>query len=164
MQFYVPRKQTQSEEYAHHMIFMYYTFRSENDHKSGNLPTYANKLTVSNVIELVNQNHLQVEAFETIINDAFEGLNSESETNMDLFAQQQNDETYDQQSQQLEDSDTDIHDADFSKIENQTRYADATSTKTSLFSNKMINKHIRSLNEEQMKAFDVLRKWLKDFI
>ena len=29
---------------------------------------------------------------------------------------------------------------------------------------KMINKHIRSLNEEQMKAFDVLRKWLKDFI
>lgn len=83
---------------------------------------------------------------------------------MDLFAQQQNDETYDQQSQQLEDSDTDIHDADFSEIENQTRYADATSTKTSLFSNKMINKHIRSLNEEQMKAFDVLRKWLKDFI
>ena len=70
------------------MIFMCYTFRSENDHKSGNLPTYANKLTVSNVIELVNQNHLQVDAFETIINDAFEGLNSESETNMHLFAQQ----------------------------------------------------------------------------
>ena len=54
------------------MIFMYYTFRSENDHKSGNIPTYANKLAVSNVIELVNQNHLQVEAFKTIVNDAFE--------------------------------------------------------------------------------------------
>ena len=35
---------------------------------------------------------------------------------MDLFAQQQNDETYDQQSQQLEDSDTDIHDVDPNEI------------------------------------------------
>ena len=78
------------------MIFMYYTFRSENDHKSGNLPTYANKLAVSNVIELVNQNHLQVEAFKTIVNDAFE-------RQFNLI-------------QQLEDSDTDIHDVDPNEI------------------------------------------------
>ena len=37
-QFYVPNQQTQPEEYAHHMFFMYYPFRSENDLKSGSPP------------------------------------------------------------------------------------------------------------------------------
>ena len=76
---------------------------------------------------MVNQNHLKVEPFETIVNDAFERFNSELETNMDPFGQQENDETYDQQSQQLEESDTDNCDADFSEIENQSRCANATS-------------------------------------
>ena len=90
---YVPNQETQPEEYAHHMLFMYYPFRSENDLKSGNPPTYANKLSESNVIELVNQNHLQVEPFETIVNDALERFNSGLETNMDPFGQQEKDET-----------------------------------------------------------------------
>ena len=52
MQFYVPNQQTQPEEYAHHMLFMYYPFRNENDLKSGNPPTYINKLRESNVIRI----------------------------------------------------------------------------------------------------------------
>ena len=87
-------------------LFMCYPFRSENDFNSGNPPTYANKLRESNVIELVNQNHLKVKPFETIVNDAFERFNLVLETNMDPFGQPENDETYDQQSQQLEESDT----------------------------------------------------------
>ena len=65
---------------------------------------------------------------------------------MDPFGQQENDETYDQQSQQLDESDTDNCDADFSGTENQSRHADVTSNQTSLLSDDMINKHIRSLN------------------
>ena len=30
LQFYVPNQQTQPEEYAHHMLFMYYPFRNKN--------------------------------------------------------------------------------------------------------------------------------------
>ena len=33
LQSYVPNQLTQPEEYAHHMLFMYYPFRSENDLK-----------------------------------------------------------------------------------------------------------------------------------
>ena len=54
MQFYVSNQQIQPEEYACHMLFMCYPFRSENYFKSGHSPAYANKLKVSNVIELVN--------------------------------------------------------------------------------------------------------------
>ena len=74
---------------------MYYPFTKEYDIKFCNPPTYVNKLRQANVIELVNQNHLKVELFETIVNHAFERFNSELETNMDSFGQQQNDETYD---------------------------------------------------------------------
>ena len=142
---------------------MYYPFRKEYDIKFCNPPTYANKLRQANVIELVNQNHLKVELFETIVNHAFERFNSELETNMDSFGQQQNNETYDQQSQQFEESDTDNCSIDFTEIENQTRYADATSRQTPLFSYGMINENIRSLIKEQQKVFDILQKWSKDF-
>ena len=164
LQFHVPNQLTQPEECAHHMLFMYYPFRSENDLKFGNPPTYANILRESNVIELVYQNHLKVDPFETIVNDAFERFNSELETNMDPFGQQENDETYDQQSQQLEKSDTENCDADFSETENHLRHADVTSRQTPLLSDDKINEHIRSLSEEQWKAFDVLHKCSKDFI
>ena len=76
MPFYVPNQQTQPEEYAHHILFMYCSFKSENDLKSGNHPTYANKLREPNVTELVNQNNFQVETFETSVNNAFERFNS----------------------------------------------------------------------------------------
>ena len=102
LQFYVPNEQTQLEEYAHHMLFMYYPFRNENDLKSGNPPTYSNRLRESNVISLVNQNRARVELFATIIDDGFERYTSELETNMDPCGQQDNDETYEEQFQQLE--------------------------------------------------------------
>ena len=63
---------------------------------SSNPLIYANELRQSNVIELVNQNHLKVEPSEAIVNDAFERFNLELETNMDPFGQQENDEIYDQ--------------------------------------------------------------------
>lgn len=91
---------------------------------------------------------MQVEPFETIVNDAFERFSTELEINMDPFGQQQNDETFGQQSQQLRKSDTDNCDADSSEIENQTRYAEANSCQKLLFSDEMINEHIISHNEQ----------------
>ena len=91
LQFYIPNQQTQRGEYAHHMLLMYYPFRKENDLKSGNPPTYSNKLGESNMISLVNQNRDRVEPFATIIDNAFERYTSELQTNMDPFGQQDND-------------------------------------------------------------------------
>ena len=83
------------------MLFMYYPFRNENDLKSGNPPTYSNRLPESNVTSLVNQNRSRLEPFAVIVDNAFERYTSEIETNMDPFAQQDNDETYEEQFQQL---------------------------------------------------------------
>ena len=45
---------------------------------------------------LVNQNRARVDLFATIVDNAFERYISELETNMNLFGQQENDETYDE--------------------------------------------------------------------
>ena len=45
LQYYVPNKETKPKEYAHHMLFMYYSFRDEKELLIGNTPTYASKLS-----------------------------------------------------------------------------------------------------------------------
>ena len=167
LQFYVPNEQTQPEEYAHHMLFMYYPFRNENDLKSGNPPTYSNKLRESNVISLVNQNRARVEPFATIIDDAFERYTSELETNMDPFGQQDNDETYEEQCQQLEQANAGNYEEINNEIEGEmypTQVNQSTYKQTPFFTDDVISEHIRSLNDEQRKVFDVLHKWSRDYI
>ena len=61
---------------------------------------------------------MQTDTLETFVDDALEKFDSVLETNMDLFGKQENEETYDQQSQHLEEADTDSCDADFREIEN----------------------------------------------
>ena len=164
---YVSNQQTQPEEYAHHMLFMYYPFRNENDLKSGNPPTYSNKLRESNVISLVNQNRARVEPFATIIDDAFERYTSELETNMDPFGQQDNDETYEEQCQQLEQANAGNYEEINNEIEGEmypTQVNQSTYKQTPFFTDDVISEHIRSLNDEQRKVFDVLHKWSRDYI
>ena len=144
MQFYVPNQQTQPEEYFHRMLFMYYSFRNKNDLKSGNPPTYSNKLRESNVVD-----------------NAFERYTSELETNMDSFRQQDNDETYEEQCQQLEQANAENYEEVNSEIEGEMypiQVNQSTSKQTPFFTDDVINEHIRSLNDEQLKVFDVLHK------
>ena len=166
LQFYIPNQQTEPEKYAHQMLFMYYPFRTENDLKSGNPPIYSNKLRESDVITLVNQNRARVEPFATIVDNAFERYTSELETNMDQFGQQDNDETYEEQCQQLEQANADNYEEINSEIEDEmyrTQINQSTSKQTPFLTDEMINEHIRSLNDARRKVFDVLHKWSRDF-
>ena len=127
-----PKSTTQPEEDFHH----------ENDLKSGNPPTYSNKLRESNVVD-----------------NAFERCTSELETNMDSFGQQDNDETYVEQCQQLEQANAENYEESNSEIEGEmhpTQVNQSTSKQTPFFTDDVINEHIRSLNDEQRKVFDVL--------
>ena len=45
LEYYIPNKEKSSEEYTHHMLFMYYPFRDEKDLLSGNPSTYVSKLS-----------------------------------------------------------------------------------------------------------------------
>ena len=92
LQYYVPNKEISPEERAHHMLFMYYPFRNEKELLSGDAPTYVSKLSEPGVIEVVNQNHSLVEPFAAIVDDAFLRISCDTDSNMDPYGQQENDE------------------------------------------------------------------------
>ena len=87
LQYYVFNKETKPEEYAQHMLFMYYTFRDEKELLSGNPPTFASKLSEPAVINLVNQSYSLVEPFATIADNAFLRLSSDIDSTMDSYSQ-----------------------------------------------------------------------------
>ena len=94
LQYCVPNKETKPEEYAHHILFMYYPFKDEKELLSGNPPTYASKLSEPGVIDLVNQNCSVVKPFDTSVDNTFLRLSSDID-NMDPYGQQENYEVND---------------------------------------------------------------------
>ena len=86
---------------------------------------------------------------------------------MGPFGQQDNDETYEEQCQQLEQANADNYEKINSEIEGKmypTQGNQSTTKKTPFFTDNVINEHIRSPNDEQQKVFDVLHKWSRDYI
>ena len=53
LRYHVPNKDMYSEKYAHHLLFMFYPFRNETALKSGEPPTYKNKLCETGVIDIL---------------------------------------------------------------------------------------------------------------
>ena len=61
LKYHVPNQHTHPEEYAHHLLFMHFTFRKENELKLNN--SYAEKLISSNILEIINLNRIKVEPY-----------------------------------------------------------------------------------------------------
>ena len=111
LQFYVPNKETKSEEYAHHMLFMYYSFRDEKELLSDNPPKYASKLSEPRVTDLVNQTYSLVELFSTINDNSFLRLSSDTDNIMNPYGQQENDEVNDYFTEDIVNSESEAFEA-----------------------------------------------------
>ena len=71
---------------------MYYPFRDEKTLLSENPPTYVSKLSEPGVIEVVNQNYSLGEPFPTFVDDTFQRISCDTDSIMDPYGQQENDE------------------------------------------------------------------------
>ena len=89
----VPNQDTHPEEHAYHVLFMYFPFRNENELKLNN--SYAEKLNLSNVLEIINLNRIKVEPYALLVKNALERLSKNQNANIDSFGQQKNDEIND---------------------------------------------------------------------
>ena len=69
LQYYVPNKHTHTEEYAHDLLFMYFPFRNENELKLNN--SYAEKLNLPNVLEIINLNRIKVDPYALLVENAW---------------------------------------------------------------------------------------------
>lgn len=74
------------DEYAHHMLLIYFPFRNETELKFNG--SYANKLSFPGVLDIVNFNRWEVTPYATIADNAFERLTEENQAFHDPFGLQ----------------------------------------------------------------------------
>ena len=161
----VPNKDKDPEAYAHHLLFMFYPFRSEEQLKARELLSYSAKLLEAEVINVVNENKSLVEPFSDIVDEAFLHFRSDLTPSWDPFLQQENgdvnNELLERENIEEEQSD-DIQSSDTPHA--FSRYA-ATSTQIStVLTDTDLSQKIRSLNLKQRQVFDFAYNWVKSYI
>ena len=71
LRYHVPNKDKDPEAYAHHLLFIFYPFRSEEQLKAGEPLSYSAKLLQAGVINVINDSKSLVEQFSDIVDQAF---------------------------------------------------------------------------------------------
>ena len=61
--FSTPNKSREYENYAHHLLLLFYPFRNEADFKVGMPPGYTDKFAEPGITDTVNRNRVVVEPF-----------------------------------------------------------------------------------------------------
>ena len=160
LRYHVPNQNKRPEEYAHHLLFMYYPFRKEEDlHKE----TYMENLVNPEVMRVVNNNKIKIEPFGNLVETALRSLRSNLKNNQDSHAQQENDEVeslfHNAYTLLSEDAGGDAVLFDYN--------ANATASFPALpilLPDDEINSMICSLNLNQRKIFDVIMRWARNHI
>ena len=157
LKYRVPNHHTHPEEYTHHLLFMYFPFRNENELKLNN--SYAEKLNSSNVLDIINLNCSKVEPYELLVENTLERLSTNQNANIDSFGQQENDEINDPLNENL-------HNEEFVDDELTCNFPESgfSCSTHPVFPDSLINENIRSLNVKQRQVFDVIHKWARDYV
>ena len=90
LRYHVPNHHKYPEKYAHHMLFMFYPFRNEQDLKSKNTATYSEKLQEPGVLDIINRNKQVFEPYGDLVESALLNLHTNLTFNQDSFADQEN--------------------------------------------------------------------------
>ena len=146
-------KHKNPEKYAHHLLFCYYPFRSEDELKMG---SYVEKLHQPGVKDIVNENKQVIEPYDELVDNALENFVLDSSpSNLDPFGQQENEEVeniilnqprifeYNQETPELQ--------------------ASLLRTQNLVSDNELFDK-IKTLNQKQRQIFDIAYSWTKCFV
>ena len=149
LKYHAPNQHTHPGEYAHHLLFMYFPFRNENELKLNN--SYAEKVNSSNVLEITNWNRIKVEPFSLLVENALERLSTNQNANIDSFGQQENDEINDTLNENL-------HNEEFLDDELTCNFPESgfSCSTHPVFQDSLINENIRSFNVKEKQVFDVI--------
>lgn len=158
LRYHVPNEYKFPEQYAHHLLFMFFPFRSESELKSSNPPSYLAKLNEPGVIQTINYNKTLVEPFGDLVDRAFSQFQSHRECNFDSFAQQENDNT-EEDFQSL-----DVHEVNSEYNIQVSSDVISRQYMIDILCDDEINKKVRSLNIEQRKIFDYVYNWAKTLV
>ena len=161
LRYYTPNKHKFPEKYAHHILMLFYPFRSEeSDLKEAG--SYVTKLNNDTVIASVNRNKAAFEPDGDLVESVLHNYQSEIVHNQDAFGQQENDEVNEMTHQSESNGDDD--ESDNEPREPEELHEAFTYKVHNLQSDSEINSHVRSLNQKQREIFDVVLDWAKKFL
>ena len=156
LRYYTPNKNKHPEKFAHHMLMLFYPFRSEEaDLKIDG--SYVLKLNMDEVKDIVNRNKQFFEPDGDLVNLVLQNYRDDMVHNQDSFAQQENEEVMDLMNIDQGSSEDDNNDND---TEEQS-FAPFVQARHEFQSDDEINAHIRTLNSKQKEIFDVVLNWGK---
>ena len=156
LRYHVPNNLSKPEAYAHHLLFMFYPFRTEESLKETPSGTYSEKLTEPGVLEIINENKRICEPYGELVDQAFIHFRENISSGLDPYGEQEND---DLRTGIVEESE----DENFPFDENN--YQGGANPQTSVtISDDKLNEKIRSLNEEQRNLFDFVSSWTRNLL
>ncbi|XP_066935952.1 uncharacterized protein [Clytia hemisphaerica] len=153
LRYHVPSKEKKPEHYAHHLLFMFFPFRNENELK-GQSGTYTEKLLLPEVLEEINRNKELFEPFGDMVDEAMLNF-QENPRGYDIYGEQENDEVREEEMNDANEEETNYEE------ENENEYRGGASVQTiePLISDDELSTRIRSLNEKQKSFFDFVLRW-----
>eukprot|EP00111_Clytia_hemisphaerica_P012052 TCONS_00035416-protein len=146
LRYYTPNKNKHPEKFSHHILMLFYPFRSEeNDLKLDG--SYVLKLNLDEVNAVLNENKQIFEPDGHLVDLVLQNYRNDLMHNQDAFTQQENDEVQDLMSNSSDsENDDESHDI-------EENFAPFTQTVHGLQTDDQINSHIRSLNSKQRDIF-----------
>ena len=158
LRYHVPNRHRFPERYAYHLLLMYYPFRSEAELLQN---TYLEKISQPGVLDIINENKLKIKPYDELVNEAFRNYRADLDTNLDAFAQQENEEVEEELiSMQNEDN----HEIEDAELTPSSELLPPSTTILSVLCDNEINDKIRSLNFKQREIFEVILTWAKMFV
>ena len=85
LRYHVPNCHKHLEKYAHHLLFMFYPFRNEQDLMSDNSGTYCEKLQEPGIIDIINRNKLVFEPYGNLVESTLLNLRTNLASNQDSY-------------------------------------------------------------------------------
>ena len=95
MRYHVPNKDIYPEKFAHHLLFIFYPFRLEDELLIGNPPTYQNTLACPSFLSAFNKNRQKFEPYADITEESLANFSHNLQSNQDSYGQIENNETKD---------------------------------------------------------------------
>ena len=161
LRYHVPNRNKYPERYAHHILFMFYPFRTEIDLSLNN--SYMNKLYEPGVIDIVNTNKHKFEPYAELVDTALQNFRNDLIHNQDSFAQQENDEVNELITTTSNSLDDDLESEDEAVLFEDS-HQDIPVISPPVMLDEDLNLKIQSLNKKQRKIFDVIHQWAREFV
>ena len=160
LRYHVPNRHKKPEQYAHHLLFMFFPFRNESELCCTPSGTYMEKLNEPQVLTVVNENKQKFEPFADLVDLALSNFHADLSHNQDSYAQQENDEVCNL----LHATSTllDEEDREDEVILFNDESCSIPKTTLTFLSDDEINENICSLNTKQRMIYELVNKWAID--